>query len=124
MAQCNVRHITIPDPSRQPSLTQFQADIRRSLDKNFGQFVRVGESGNSLGQTIFRAEAVGTVEELTIHWIYYLVLDPSGRQVVFAFTVEQPLLDRFDGADTALISTVRFNDPNATAERPADAERR
>lgn len=124
LAQCNIRHITIPDPSRQPSLTQFQADIRRSLDKNFGQFVRVGESGNSLGQTIFRAEAAGTVEELTIHWIYYLVLDPSGRQVVFAFTVEQPLLDRFEGADTALVSTVRFNDPNATATQPTDANRR
>jgi hypothetical protein len=124
VAQCNVRHIAIPDAGRTPTLTQFQADVRRSLDKNFGQFVRVSESGNSIGQTVFRAEAAGSVEELPIHWIYYLVLDNQGRQVVFAFTVEEPLLERLGGADTELISTVRFLDPGATAEQPADASRR
>jgi hypothetical protein len=124
VAQCNVRHLTIPDPSRSPSLTQFQADIRRSLDKNFGQFVRATEGTNSLGQTIFRAEAAGAVEEITIHWIYYLVLDPSGRQVVFAFTVEQPLLERLGEADQELIGTVRFTEPNATAQGSNEATRR
>lgn len=124
VAQCNVRHVAIPDPSRRPTLTQFQADVRRSLDKSFGEFIGVSESENSIGQTIYRAEAAGLVEEITIHWIYYLVLDPSGRQVVYAFTVEQPLLERFDGADQALISTTRFVDPNTTAEQPAESTRR
>jgi len=114
VAQCNVRSIMVPDATKRPTLTQFQADVRRSLDKNFQQFVRVGESENSIGQTVYRAEAVGTVEELEIHWIYYLVLDPGGRQVVLAFTVEQPMLERFEGTDAAMISTVRFQTESAT----------
>lgn len=118
IAQCNIRPITLPDPTRRPTLSQFQADVRRSLDKSFRQFVGVSESENTAGQTVFRAEAIGTVEDLEIHWIYYLVLDAQGRQVVFAFTVEEPLLERFAESDHELIGTVRFIDPAATAEQP------
>jgi hypothetical protein len=125
VAQCNIRPVPLPDPAKRPTLTQFQDDVRRSLGNHFGQFARASESQNSIGQTIFRAEAVGEVEELPIHWIYYLVQDPaSGRQVVFAFTVEGPLVERFEGFDTGLISTVRFLEPAATAERPAAATAR
>lgn len=118
VAQCNVRAIELPDPERRPTLAQFQADVRRSIDKHFRQFARVTESENSLGQTVFRAEAVGEVQELEIHWIYYLVQDKAGHQVVFAFTCEQPLLERLGDADQALISTVRFTDDATTAARP------
>jgi hypothetical protein len=37
---------------------------------------------------------------------------------VFAFTVEEPLLERFAESDHELIGTVRFVDPAATAEQP------
>ncbi len=121
IAQCNVRSITLPDPERRPTLSQFQADVRRSLDAHFRQFAKIGESQNSLGQTIFRAEAVGTVQELEIHWIYYLVCDPTGRQVVLAFTVEEPMLERLEDGDAEIVSTVRFLADQATAARPTPA---
>lgn len=121
VAQCNVRPIELPDPQKRPTLSQFQADVRRSLDAHFRQFAAVGESQNSLGQTIFRAEAVGTVEELEIHWIYYLVCDPTGRQVVLAFTVEEPMLERLGKADIEIVGTIRFLADTATAGRPTPA---
>ena len=121
IAQCNVRSIPLADPERRPTLAQFQADIRRSLDAHFRQFAKVGESQNSLGQTIFRAEAIGTVQELEIHWLYYLVCDPNGRQVVLAFTVEEPMLERLGTGDADLVGTVRFLADEATAARPTPA---
>lgn len=122
VAQCNVRPIELPDPEKRPTLSQFQADVRRSLDAHFRQFAQVGETQNSLGQTIFRAEAVGTVQELEIHWIYYLVCDPSGRQVVLAFTVEEPMIERLGTGDLEIVGTVRFlADDKNTAGRPTPA---
>jgi hypothetical protein len=121
VAQCNVRSVPLADANRRPTLAQFQADVRRSIDKHFRQFARVGESQNSLGHTIFRAEAVGDVQELEIHWIYYLVQDQAGHQAVFAFTCEQPMLERLGNADQELISTVRFADDTTTAAQPTPA---
>ncbi len=116
LAQCNITTVPQVDDSRRPTLTQFQDDIRRSLKDQFGQFVRVGESENSLGYTIFRAEAIGTVDELEIVWTYYLIQDPLGRQVVFAFTCEKPLVERFGEADRELVDTVRFLDEQSAAQ--------
>ena len=121
VAQCNVTSVVVPDESRKPTLSQFQADIRRSLDKNFGQFTSVNEAENSLGHTVFRAEAIGVVEELEITWIYYLVQDNRGRQTVFAFTCEKPMLERMAGADEDMISTLQFADPTNTAQQPTPA---
>lgn len=116
VAQCNITTVPTADETRRPTLAQFQDDVRRSLKDQFGQFVRVGESENSLGYTIFRAEAVGTVDELEIVWTYYFLRDPLGRQVVFAFTCEKPLVERFGDADRELVDTLRFFDEQAAAE--------
>ncbi|MCE9606901.1 MAG: hypothetical protein K8U03_18595 [Planctomycetia bacterium] len=121
VAQCNVTSVVLPDATRRPTLAQFQADVRRSLDKHFGQFTQVTEAENSLGHTVFRAEATGEVEELAITWIYYLVQDAHGRQTVFAFTCEQPMLERMAGADEEIISTLQFAAPVNTAAQPTPA---
>jgi hypothetical protein len=124
VAQCNVRTVLLPDPTKRPTPSQFQADVRRSIDKHFRQFVRVTESENSLGHTIFRAEAVGEVEDLEIHWIYYLVQDKEGRQAVFAFTCEQPMLERLGEADERLIESIRFLGEAVTVGVPTLAPER
>jgi len=121
VAQCNVTAVALSDPSKHPTLAQFQADVRRSLDKHFGQFVRVSESANSNGHVVFRAEAIGQVEELEITWIYYLVQNTEGRQVVLAFTCEKALLPAMGDADQAIIATLRFLEPAATAAQPTPA---
>lgn len=118
VAQCNVTAVSLSDPDKRPTLAQFQADVRRSLDKNFGQFVRVSESSNSNGHVVFRAEAIGTVEEIEIAWVYYLVQSTEGRQVVLAFTCEQGLLERMGDADQAIIGSLRFTEPSTTAAQP------
>lgn len=118
VAQCNVTAVTPADATRRPNLAQFQADIRRSLDKHFGQFVRAGESDNSNGHTVFRVEAIGEVEGVEITWIYYLVQNGDGRHVVLAFTCEQSLAERMEKADEAIIATLQFFDVPTTASQP------
>ena len=124
VAQCNVTAVPTADPAKKPTLTQFQADVSKSLGKNFRQFTKAGESQNSIGHNVLRAEAVGTVEGLDITWIYYLVQSPDGRQVVFAFTCEQPMLERMAAADEAIIHSLRFTEPTQTAAQPTLAPQR
>jgi hypothetical protein len=120
VAQCNITAVKTSDVTRRPGLDEFQNDIRRSLGSNFEQFVTAGETKNSLGHTILRVEAIGNVDGLEITWRYFLVLDGTGRQVVFAFTCETPMLERLGTAAETMVSTLRWADEESTA-RPTPA---
>jgi len=116
VAQCNITSVAGSDAGKRPGLAEFQADIRRSLGSNFEQFAAAGESQNSLGHTILRVEAIGKVDDLDITWRYFLVLDGTGRQVVFAFTCETPMLERLGTGAENLVATLRWADEESTAQ--------
>jgi hypothetical protein len=108
MAQCNVSPLPQTAPEKIVTLAKFQQDVERSLGKNFQQFVKAAQSSHRLGYSVYRLEAVGEVSELPIQWNYYLVADDRGNQVVFAFTLEAELVEKFAGADRALVDSFRF----------------
>jgi hypothetical protein len=116
VAQCNITSVPAAEAGKVPGLEEFQSHIRRSLGSNFEQFVTAGESQNSLGHTTFRVEAIGKVDGLEITWRYFLVLDGSGRQVVFAFTCETPMLERLGAAAETMVATLRWADEESTAQ--------
>ena len=53
------------------------------------------KSTNDAGYAVFRVVVHGTVSQLPIEWIYYLIHDEQGQRVSLAFTLEQSLADRF-----------------------------
>ena len=59
------------------------------MTKNFKRFLQASEGTTSTGNKIYRVVAEGSVSDLPIQWNYYLVSNPDGRQVVFAFTLEE-----------------------------------
>jgi hypothetical protein len=117
IAQCNVA--ILPTDQKKPvSLAEFQQDVQHTLGKNFGQFVNASQSTTDAGYTLLRVVVRGTVSQLPIEWIYYLVADLKNQRVSLAFTLEQSLEERFAHADRALISELRFTEaPQPTAAR-------
>lgn len=125
VAQCNVQALAPLKPGTATSLAEFQADIKRSLAKNFGQFVQASEASSSQGYRVYRVVAAGLVSELPIQWIYYLAADAEGRRVVFAFTVEEGLLEQLAGADEQVVATLELLSAadTGTPEPPPAASR-
>jgi hypothetical protein len=50
----------------------------------------------------------GTVEELSLRWIYNLMTDKDGQQSVVVFVVEADMLEQFGNADDVLLRTYRM----------------
>ncbi|HEY5316092.1 MAG TPA: hypothetical protein VIK18_26425 [Pirellulales bacterium] len=118
LAQCNVSQLPQAEPGKQPSLARFQEDVQRALDKDFKRFLHASETRNSLGYSIYRVVAEGVVSDLAIEWVYYLVADSHGQQVVYAFTIEPALSGRLADADLAIVESLVFKDPIDTAAEP------
>jgi hypothetical protein len=116
VAQCNISPLA-GAAGKDVSLEAFQNDIRAALDKHFGKFVQAGQVTSAAKYRVYRVIVAGEVKEMPIQWYYYLVTDPQGRQVVFAFTVVRDLVSRFDDADRKLVSTLRFDDLNRSAPK-------
>lgn len=118
LAQCNVSQLPQAEPGKHPSLARFQEDVQRALDKDFKQFVHASETRNSLGYNIYRVVAEGVVSDLAIQWVYYLVADSNGQQVVFAYTLEPALTGQLADADLAIVESLVFKAPIDTAAEP------
>ena len=91
------------------SLEDFQEDVHRALDKNFGEFVEADQLSNDAKYRIYRVVVHGTVSDIAMRWIYYLVADPKGRQAALTFAIEQEHVDRFADADKPLVQSLRLS---------------
>lgn len=123
VAQCNVSALPKTDPGKHLPIERFQQDIQAVLDKNFGQFVQASERTSPHGHILYRVVAAGLVNELPIQWIYYLVADREGRQVVLAFTVEAEQLPQLAESDQAIAESLEFIEPATAAVEPLGANR-
>jgi hypothetical protein len=117
VAQCNVAPAKAAESGQMMALSRFQSDIQQALGENFGQFLSAATEQTPDGATRYRVEAAGRVSELAIRWVYYLVADRQGRQIVFAFTLDEGVLVRFAEADRALVESFEF----LAQDRPAPA---
>jgi hypothetical protein len=111
IAQCTLNSLPSSEPQKLVSREAFQEDLRKALDKNFGEFVEASESPGPEKYRMLRVAIRGTVSELPMRWIYYHLADPQGRQAVFVFVVEEKLYDRMAGADKKLVDSFRFAEP-------------
>ena len=120
VAQCNVSSLPKLPPGKEVTLSEFQSDVQKALDKSFGSFVEARQWAGETGYRIYRVAVRGTASELPIQWNYYLITDQQGRRVALAFTVEGELVEQLDKADETLIGSLRFLDPKVapTPKRP------
>lgn len=119
VAQCNVTRLPSLAAGQKLDLAEFQAEVRRALGSNFGQFASAAELTSEADYHVLRVTAHGSVAELPIEWRYYHITDRAGRRASLAFTIEERLADQFDQADRELALGLRLLDaPPATAAQP------
>ncbi len=115
VAQCDISSIPPVEISKLTSLSKFQEDIKRGLGDSFGQFVNAAQSSNKTGYRVLHVIVDGEASEVPIRWIYHLLADQQGRQVIFVFVVEGNLIEHFGRADEELIENVRLIDRTIAA---------
>jgi hypothetical protein len=114
IAQCNLTPFATALPGKHLSEARFQNYIRESL----GNRLKSIESAQPLKidrdqkHFIYRVVAAGNSDGRPMHWIYYLCADATGRQTVFVFSVESPLLKQLNNRDRALVQTLKFDSSN------------
>jgi hypothetical protein len=111
------------EPGKHVSLKEFQQDVQKALEKNFGQFIEASQSRTDEGLRVLRVSAAGTVSDVGVHWIYYLVSNEKGRRTLVVFTMPEKRVEQFVATDHALMSSFEFLDrpteqPPRLTERP------
>jgi hypothetical protein len=108
IAQCNVADMGTVDLKTMTTLEKFQQDLITGLGNNFGRVVTAGEYEDERGCKIYKVLLDGTVDDLSLRWIYHLITDKAGRQSVVVFVVEAAMIDQFANADDVLLETYRM----------------
>lgn len=122
-AQCNMFALPSVKPGQRYSPERFQQSIREGLGKNFAEISEAGESDSDQGLFVQHAVIVGTASELPMQWTYFLLTDDQGRQCVFTFTVEVPLVADIGKQDWNIIDSVRFAPADSdTAAKPSEEQ--
>ena len=98
---------------------QFQADIQRALGKSFQKIIQTQRIDTKSEQYLFRVTAVGESPQGPLQWNYYLLANPDGRQVVFAFTLEPKVAEAFQTRDLSILGSVEFTAPVKKSTQPA-----
>lgn len=130
VAQCNVSRIEPAAPGRHLSTDRFADDVRTALGDQMEKIEQQGEIDTGDDRYAYRVTAVGNnvvgtgedAKAVPMHWIYYLLASPTGRQLSFVFVVESELLPQLGGADEAIVRASRFVESN-TPTRAASRER-
>ncbi|MDB5387067.1 MAG: hypothetical protein JWM11_2713 [Planctomycetaceae bacterium] len=126
VAQCNVSQIGAAPAGKHIAEKQFQQDVRTAIGPEFHQIekaeviptqdkryvLRVVSSGEAMQKT-----SKG-VQKIPVIWIYYLVANPDGRQIVLIFTIEASLMERLKDRDVNLALGVDFLPKKSTKSGP------
>jgi len=116
VAQCNISPLPKLDQGKSVTIEEFQTEVRQSLGKRFDHFDTVAEGKGAGGLRVLKVVASGLVSEIPIQWRYYLAIDPDGRRLALAYTMEGDLVERFADADLAMTDSIEFE---ATSPSPA-----
>jgi hypothetical protein len=124
VAQCNVALLPDSPTNESLNLAGFQKDIEKSLGKQFGQFVSAKEETDDAGRRVYRVVVTGTASGLPIQWTYYLFSTRDGNRLSVAFSVEQPLVERFGNADREFLRSLEIAPPQTASGSRDEPDRR
>ena len=112
IAQCNISRLPQLPQGEQLTLEAFQDDVKKTLDKNFGQIVEASQETASEadgGLRVLRVVVSGSTADLPIQWTYYHLSNQAGHRAALVFTIEGNLVERFAQIDRELVSALRFD---------------
>lgn len=106
VAQCNVA--LLPAQEAKLTLAGLRDNVRQVLGESFGRIVDANELQSPTGHQMFHVHVVGQVSDVPIHWIYYVMATPDGKNYAVAFTVEEKTLERFGNGDREFVDGFEF----------------
>lgn len=108
IAQCDMAAIPSAKPGEHLPDQVFLNDIQHSL----GDRLRKLSPGEVVPSTehkyVYKTRADGVVGERQVTWVFYLVADPSGRQVSMMFTVDTEAFDKLSPYDREIVDSLKF----------------
>ena len=118
VAQGNLSLLPSLPAGKQLSLDAYRRDVEKTLKSYKGQVAQVEQRKTDNNLTLLRVSAVGTIQELSVEWVYLHLSNDKGQRVSCVFTLESKMADRFHGAELELVSGLQFGEPEKT---PAQA---
>ena len=106
VAQCNVA--LLPAEEAKLTLAGLRDNVQQVLGENFGRIVDANELRSPTGHQMFHVHVIGQVSDVPIHWIYYVMTTPDGKNYAAAFTVEEKTLERFANGDREFVDGFEF----------------
>ena len=105
---------------RHQDLAQFRDDIRAALARSFGRFVGEGDiEGTEPGGYRHKVAVGGRVGEVDVLWLYYLIADAKGDQLLGTFTLAAAQARRFADQDVQMIGSLAWMPDPGPAPAPA-----
>ncbi|XZE52861.1 hypothetical protein SH139x_004568 [Planctomycetaceae bacterium SH139] len=122
IAQCDLRPLTNMKPGQQLTLEGFQTEIKRSLGKQFGEFLEAEEGLNGGELRTLRVAVLGQVQDVPVQWVFLQFSDDQGRRLGATFSLESSRVETFAGSDAQLANSLHFQEivkPNAKGQQAA-----
>ena len=111
VAQCNIVAMPKIDPRTPTSLRTFTEDLAKGLERNDVNVVATEETYNSAGYHELRVILDGIVKadkDMPLRWVYFLLTDKNGHQVVIVFVIEADRLSQFGDSDEKILDSFRM----------------
>ena len=116
VAQCNVSPIGSAPAGKHIGEKQFQDDVQKAIGAEFQKIEKAEIIPTEDKRFVYRVIASGEanqktskgVNKIPVNWIYYLIADADGRQMVLVFTVENTLVEKFQNRDINLALGIDF----------------
>lgn len=115
LAQCNLSPIPSVKPGEHTPAAEFEDDIRRSLGAQLIHLKSTETLPTRDRRHLQRAIAQGAVGDRKLTWIYYLLTDPSGKQVSLMFALDTDAVEKLGQRDLEFVQSVRFGAPPSVA---------
>ncbi|MGL6194765.1 MAG: hypothetical protein ACRC2T_08090 [Thermoguttaceae bacterium] len=117
VAQCTMQYFgKLSSLSNAPTLDKFAEDLKNEFGTSFGKMVSKDEALNAAGYTEYRVIIDGNVasedktQNIPLRWVYYLITDKEGNQVVIVFTIHADMLERFGDNEEVILDSFRISE--------------
>ncbi len=112
VAQATFTRYPSKSAERQPTLDQFESDVKLGVGKSLTEMVSSEEWSNGAGLHCLGVVARGRVQDLDLEWRHYLVLPTAeGHSVSLAVTLAVDDLAAVANADKLLAEALRLTTP-------------
>ena len=117
VAQCDLAPIAPAKTGEHLPEAEFLRDIQQALGPRIKTIGNGEVVATADRRYVYRISATGVEGDQQLTWIFYLIADPSGRQVSLRVTADTALVESLANRERELLNTLRFGPAPTTSPR-------